>query len=339
MTRFVFLALVMSASIVNGLDSRQCAACHPAQAKPQPATSMAHALELIKDCDILRTHAVLTYTSGRYHYQIERRGDQSLYTVSDGTNSFTVPLGWAFGVGAAGQTYVYQKDGNFYQSRVSYYPDIDGLAATLGVNRTAPSDLVDAGGLRMQHQEQIQCFGCHATDAVEKRQLTLDTLVPGVRCDRCHTSAAEHLHSMQSGKPGLAGMQDLKSYSTEQISNFCGQCHRTWEDIAVQGIHGVETVRFQPYRLTNSKCYDATDSRISCVACHDPHQEINRVDKDYDSKCLTCHAGAKPKGQVCKVAKANCVSCHMPKVEIPGAHHLFTDHDIRIARANAPYPD
>jgi hypothetical protein len=29
----------------------------------------------------------------------------------------------------------------------------------------------------------------------------------------------------------------------------------------------------------------------------------------------------------------------MPKIEIPGSHKLFTDHQIRIARANAPYPN
>jgi hypothetical protein len=29
----------------------------------------------------------------------------------------------------------------------------------------------------------------------------------------------------------------------------------------------------------------------------------------------------------------------MPKVEIPSMHAPFTDHRIRIARANAPYPN
>ena len=33
---------------------------------------------------------------------------------------------------------------------------------------------------------------------------------------------------------------------------------------------GVANVRFQPYRLISSKCYDAEDSRIRCTACHDP---------------------------------------------------------------------
>jgi formate-dependent nitrite reductase cytochrome c552 subunit len=75
------------------------------------------------------------------------------------------------------------------------------------------------------------------------------------------------------------------------------------------------------------------------VACHDPHREINRIDASYDRNCQACHAGGKKAALRCKVAQNNCVSCHMPKIEIPGSHHKFTDHDIRIARVNAPYPD
>jgi hypothetical protein len=29
----------------------------------------------------------------------------------------------------------------------------------------------------------------------------------------------------------------------------------------------------------------------------------------------------------------------MPKYEIPGSHHLFSDHQIRIVRPNETYPN
>jgi hypothetical protein len=29
----------------------------------------------------------------------------------------------------------------------------------------------------------------------------------------------------------------------------------------------------------------------------------------------------------------------MPRLDLPGAHRKFTDHWIRIAKANEPYPD
>ena len=134
-------------------------------------------------------------------------------------------------------------------------------------------------------------------------------------------------------------MRRLGKLSTKELLNFCGQCHRTWEEIASSGTPGVSNVRFQPYRLTNSKCYDSEDARISCIACHDPHREINRKDASYDGKCKACHAGGKPAAKACPAAKSDCASCYMPKIEIPGAHHGFTDHQIRVVRANAPYPN
>lgn len=69
-------------------------------------------------------------------------------------------------------------------------------------------------------------------------------------------------------------MRPLGRLSTEDMSDFCGQCHRTWSQIAVEGPHNINNVRFQPYRLTNSKCCDTADSRIRCVTCHMPKNEL-----------------------------------------------------------------
>jgi hypothetical protein len=141
----------------------------------------------------------------------------------------------------------------------------------------------------------------------------------------------------------------LKTMDAEDAANFCGQCHRTWDTVVRNGWKGVVDVRFQPYRLENSKCFTGNDRRISCLTCHDPHQPVNHNDAVYDSKCLACHGGGKaskvataaapPTAKACPVAKANCVSCHMQKVELPGGHAVFTDHMIRIVKAGEPYPD
>ncbi len=318
---------------------RNCAACHPAQARPHPATSMAHALELVSECAILEAHPVLTFRAGQYSYRIERKGSQSIYSVSDGEQTFTKPLAWAFGLGAAGQTYVFDKDGSFYQTRVSYYKEINGLDLTMGAANHKPANLLDAAGQLMDRDEKVACFGCHATNAALNKELTLQTMTPGIQCERCHGSAENHLKGITLGDAKLAEMKKLKSLSTEEISNFCGQCHRTWEQIASGGKLGIVDIRFQPYRLTNSKCYDTDDARISCLACHDPHREVDKIDAHYDAKCQACHGGGNPKAVACKIAKQNCVGCHMPKLELPGSHNRFTDHQIRIVRANESYPN
>ncbi len=334
----VCIALLRSQTVAPR-KIRECAACHPAQAKPQPATSMAHALELVSECTILKTHPLLTFQDGKYSYRIERQGDQSIYSVSDGQQTFAVPIGWAFGLGSAGQTYVWEKDGKFYQSRVSYFRALDGLDFTLGALNRQPVKITEAAGEIMTLDEKLRCFGCHSTDAVAGRQLTIDKLIAGVQCERCHGPTTNHLDGVKQGNAQRAQMQDLRKFTSEEVSSFCGQCHRTWDEIAVAGRLGIADVRFQPYRLTNSKCYDPDDARIACTTCHDPHREVDKTDSDYDTKCQACHAGSKKAAHPCKVATSNCASCHMPKLEIPGSHFKFTDHQIRIVRANAPYPD
>ena len=113
---------------------------------------------------------------------------------------------------------------------------------------------------------------------------------------------------------------------------------------------GVVNVRFQPYRLALSRCYDQGDPRISCLACHNPHKNDEPDPAFFDAKCLACHSSSVQKPTAaspsrtrmahgCRVGKQLCVSCHMPKYEIPGSHFKFTDNDIRMVRAGEPYPN
>jgi len=315
-----------------------CAMCH-LEAKTQPATSMAHGLETIEECKVLSAHPLLTFTAGKYSYRIERHGDESEYAVSDGVQTLTLPIRWAMGASTAiGQTYILEKDGELYESRVSYFNELGGLDVTLGAQAVAPSGLVDAAGRRMTLEDKLQCFGCHATKATEGRQVTLDKMTPGVHCERCHGPADKHLASVTRGDPNPVQMKHLTRMSAEETSEFCGQCHRTWEDVIAQGRFDINDIRFQPYRLTGSKCYDVDDPRISCLACHDPHHELDSNTLDYDAKCQACHGRGQPKALLCKVSKNHCASCHMPRLELPGGHHKFTDHRIRIVRANEPFP-
>jgi hypothetical protein len=332
--------LCLAASPAAPERATVCGKCHAAQMKTSPSTSMGHALESVADGEILRTNKLVTFTDGQYSYRIERQGDQSIYSVSDGAQTLTVPIEWAFGLGAAGQTYVFAKDGEFYESRVSFFRELGGLDLTLGAASVAPKNILQAAGHLMDRQTKARCFGCHATNAAQGLDLTLDKMTPGVRCERCHGPTENHLEGLKKGDMKLFAMKKLSQMSTEQMSNYCGQCHRTWEEIALDTNRlGIQNVRFQPYRLTNSKCYDAEDPRISCVACHDPHVEVSRKVTDYDGKCQACHGGGRPGTRACKVATSDCSSCHMPKIEIPGSHHKFSDHQIRIVRVNEKYPE
>jgi len=295
---------------------------------------MAHAMETVQESQILASQPLLTFASDGYSYRIERRGEQSIYSVSDGKQTLEIPIGWAVGAGRVGQTYVFEKDGTFYESRVSYFKTIKGLDITIGHQGIRPTNLMEAAGKPVGATSVNNCFNCHATNAVENGKLTLDKMQPGVLCVRCHKAAPKHLAGLSEGELDLEEMKTLSNMPPEDVLTFCGQCHRTATDVKTDA-SDLNTVRFAPYRLSLSKCYDLADKRITCLACHDPHVEVEQDQAHYDSKCLACHAGGKPAAHTCKVASMDCSTCHMPRIELPGSHHEFTDHQIRIVNASA----
>jgi len=321
----VFLAAGVSVAAQTARENTasSCAGCHASQAGPQPQTPMGRALQWPESNPLFKSHPELSFRKGSYTYAVETKGSQTVYSVTDGTRTISLPIRWSFGKGA--QTWVLEKDGELYESMVSYYPSIDGLEITTGDAALNPQSLDEAVGRKLRKSEPKDCFGCHSSNAVSNGELTLQTLEPGVTCGHCHTGSTAHMISAVQGGEFDAAPPDLKKLSTEDISNFCGQCHRTWETVVRSGWRGEVDVRFQPYRLANSKCFSGTDPRISCIACHDPHKELATADNAYDGKCLACHApknasasgGGHNDAKACTVANANCASCHMPKVKLP----------------------
>lgn len=348
-----------------------CATCHLSQAKSQPLTPMGQAMVLPGNNPVLQAHPLLTFKRGAYTYTVTEAANKITYSVSDGTKSIAVPVRWSMGVGA--QTWVLERDGKLYESLVSYYPAITGLDVTTGDEVIKPKTVEEALGRPVNQNEAKSCFGCHSSNSLVDGRLSFERVQPGLNCEHCHEGALAHAADADQGSFESVPPR-LRSLSSEGMSHFCGQCHRTWDMVVRSHWHGPANARFQPYRLANSRCFDGTDPRISCVACHDPHQDVVRGTAFYDSKCLACHAPglaavpgkspeptgttaattvprvgvpglgavgtAREEARSCPVAKSDCASCHMPKVTLPsgGGHLVFTDHDIRIARAGDPYP-
>jgi hypothetical protein len=333
---FSLLAPEMNSAQATSRRPPPCAACH-IQGKSQPSTSMGRAMETVAESSLLTNLPLLNFQRGGYSYSIERRGDQSIYSVSDGKQSLSLPIGWAVGAGRMGQTYVLEKDGVLYESRISYFSEIKGLDITVGQESLTPKNIIEAMGRPMDQAETLRCFGCHSTGSSDGKKLSFDKMSPGVQCVHCHTAAPKHLAGMAEGELHLDEMKKLSKMSADDASQFCGQCHRTLEEVMMQNRTDITSVRFQPYRLGLSKCYDPDDQRIACTTCHDPHVELVSDSAHYDSKCLACHGGGKAGAHPCKVSKQDCASCHMPKLEVPGTHHQFSDHRIRIVKAGQPF--
>ena len=341
----LFVALACVSAAIALADPITCATCHADEGRVQPQTPMAHALELPPRQTALEAHPMLKFRKGAYGWTIERHGDSSTYAVSDGVDELKIPIRYSFGMHSA--TFVLEYRGALYESLVSYYAPIDSLDITLGDEGIAPGKLEEALGRRIDSAEAEACFNCHGSAPVTGGNLDLDALTPGVGCARCHAESDTHLRDIVRGIT-TSIPERLGAKSAEDMSEFCGACHRTWQTAIKLGVWGPRNVRFQPYRLANSKCFDGTDDRIRCTACHDPHRPLVRDSIAYDENCLTCHhAGGRQEAsgkareapRSCPVAARDCVSCHMPKVTLPGSHQAFTDHQIRIIRPGEPYPD
>jgi Cytochrome c3 len=324
-----------------------CAKCHSNEAASWANTPMAHASMLAEESPILQQFPSLSSHSAPYNYAITKAGEKWNFSVTDGKDSITETLIWAFGFNHKGQAYLLERNGAIYDTRLSFYKALQGLDIATGHPEGTPSSLEAALGRRMPTYETSHCFGCHTTASTTNNHFDPDHATLGVTCEACHGPGARHVAAMKSGKidQGRRAIFNPAALGPIASVDFCGACHRTWGDVLDAGTTGVRNVRFQPYRLERSRCWGKGDVRLKCLACHNPHEQIVRDAASYDAKCLACHVtrgiqtSRDRPGKACPVGVKACVTCHMPPAEIASMHAPFTDHRIRIAREGEPFPD
>jgi hypothetical protein len=323
------------------VGSAACARCHKPHAATQPSTSMARTAVRAELSEVFREHETLSFRLDPYSFRILKSEDKAVYTVTDGTRSVSAPLGWAFGVGRIGQTYLFERDGKIHESRVSYYGAIQGLDFTPSRAIAGARDVEDAMGRAVPDAEARRCFGCHTTASTTDDAFDLPNLIPGITCEACHGPGAKHVAAIEDGRLTDARRAVLNPRLLDPAASvdYCGACHATWWDVTLARETGIAALRSQPYRLQSSRCWGTGDARITCVACHEPHQARVREPGAYDARCLSCHVSGKKAavtrqrpGRACPVATQNCVTCHMPKYDVPWMHARFTDHQIRVVR-------
>jgi hypothetical protein len=334
--------------------SATCAKCHAKKAASQEATPMAGTLIRAADADVLHAHTELTFRNGKYIYKIKTDRGKPEFTVTDGERTLSAPLLWAFGTGKVGQSYLFQRDANYFESRATYFSTLQNIHFTPTRALLAPHDLEEAMARPVELSEIKRCFSCHSVGSSIGERFDSNKLMSGVTCEACHGPGLKHATAMQANllqqgvvdEEGNRLIFDPAKLSPGDSVDFCGSCHGTWWDVKLTGINGLSNVRAQPYRLMSSKCWGNGDPRITCIACHDPHVPLVQEASFYDGKCLSCHLAAPGlkltkdhPGRACPVGTKNCSTCHMPKVEVPEMHYSFADHRIRIVRPGEPLPD
>lgn len=331
-----------------------CAKCHSRITASQEATPMAHTLMPAADAEVLHGRTDLAFRNGKYLYQIKAKDAATQLIVTDGERTIAADLVWAFGTGKLGQSYLFLQDGAYRESRVTYFSSLRNLHFTPTRALLSPRDLAEATSRPVDNSELLRCFSCHSLGANVGGQLDTSKATMGVTCETCHGPGLKHVQAMEASQlqQGIGDEEGRQlifnpgSLSPGDSVDFCGSCHGTWWDVKLTHMVGIANVRAQAYRLLSSRCWGNGDARLTCIACHNPHEPLSKEASSYDSKCLACHVAsptAKPDkdhpGAGCPVATKDCITCHMPKIEIPDMHTAFADHLIRVVRPGAPIPN
>ena len=322
-----------------------CAQCHADLVSAQQRTSMGQTATRAPGSELLKQYP-LSYKLGPYTYKATQSGDTATYSVAGGDQSFSTPLHWAFGI-RMGQSFLFEKNGGIFMAPLTYYPEAERWDFTVDQPHTVPDSLDKALGRHLLDSEVRGCFACHNTASTTSDRFDPEHSTPGITCEACHGPGGDHVSAVKAGlaEQGTTMITNPRHLSPVESIDFCGACHRTWWDVTLSGSTGITSLRFPPYRLENSRCWGKGDARLTCVACHDPHGPLEREAAAYDSRCLACHVntpGTKPTadhpGNACPVARKDCVSCHMQKSQVVDIPVKFTDHQIRVIRANDAIP-
>jgi len=243
---------------------------------------------------------------------------------------------YVIGSGRFGYTFVFERDGKFMESRLSYYPPAKQWGWTPGQRDQNPFR-APMGSL-LQNGREIACFICHSTYLVrENSQIHPERSRANVGCQRCHGPAKAHLEAVKAGKaPGP--IYRYTSASQETIMRLCGDCHRSPGAIPENELDtDPNLARFSGTALALSKCYQNSAGTLTCVSCHNPHPKVSHDLSRYEAVCRSCHdrATAKAPGHTARLCavnqKSGCVSCHMPAVSVgEPAEVKFRHHWIRV---------
>lgn len=306
-----------------------CVECHPKESKAHQLTSHAHTFRPVNAANMgadlpkpgpIADTGLCIYDSG---------SGLSMGWKDD--PSHAAPMQYALGSNRFGFTYLQiVNNQSIVELRRSYAPRFNTWLPTPGqgtIDERALGKNRDEG--RARH-----CIGCHVV-ALPPSGVTPDPKFFGVGCEACHGPGQKHADARRSHDKDTF-MPKLATLSGTQMNELCGRCHRTAKDIPP----GAEdmTQRFEPYGLMKSKCFLESGGDISCVTCHDPHQNASTDKKHYEAVCLKCHGPAQGFGPVnsnrkpCPVnPKDGCIGCHMPQRKLAEDGPItMSEHFIRI---------
>jgi tetratricopeptide (TPR) repeat protein len=360
---------------VQYVGDRACAECHSDIAETYARSAMAQSWREPATTspieEFAAAHEVVDSSDG-YHYQVVKEGDrvfQREFRVNEQheqTYHQLREVAYVLGSGSKGRSYVTESNGGLWLMPVAWY------SAT---NRWALNPNYETSNLRFSRAVVPECIVCHNSypSHVAGSENRYRTPVPqGIGCERCHGPGELHVTRQRSSVAAAADDSGDRTIvnparlPVELQQDVCLQCHLSTHAGAVF-LNGSDPFDFRPgqplrefradfelggaagdqfsaishgTRMAKSACFIASQGKLTCTSCHDPHLSTREVAPGFfNSRCLTCHTSQscnRPPSEPAQTithstqAMGDCVGCHMPKRGHGDIDHtVTTDHWIR----------
>jgi Cytochrome c554 and c-prime len=318
--------LLLLAAAPSFVGPQVCRSCHPAEFTTQSVSHHAAALRPAADTSLaayLSAQPLRERSGIEYSYAPARGGVE--VSIDRGSARVDALLEWAFGAGVQAITPVGRYRDRFFEHRISWYAAPGQAARTIGHAAEPSATPERALGIVQDAATITRCFACHATGV--KTGPDLRDMLPGVTCERCHGPGAAH-----AARPTLGNIVRLSESGAAASVQLCAECHRgptNPSPAATPELDDPVSIRFQPVGLMASKCFRVSGA-LSCVTCHNPHENLIRDSGYYAARCLGCHSatGGRPPTLCERATRQDCLPCHMKRAS-PLPFLTFTDHRIR----------
>ncbi len=359
------LPATAQSGLANADPNLTCANCHKEIYDHYKTTPMANASGPATEGLI---PGDFTHQASGVHYRVYQEVDQATKQTdvwleysreNAGPNrelNGRVKLDYFIGSGRRGRTYLFNKDGYWFEAPINWYgkKQLWDMAPNYLTATQMPMTLaVDPG-----------CLHCHTTNAAHSLDDARNHYagVPfaenGIACTACHGDAKAHVDS--GGKTKLVDIDAMEAVRRDSV---CLSCHLEGQTAVVKA--GKELVDFKPgddlfdyalyfvrssvagsggratsqwEALLKSECKRKSGDKLTCTTCHDPHSTPKPEEKVefFRGKCLQCHA------EMAKTHHAenlDCAGCHMARATSTDiAHEQVTDHYIVKRPATGPVP-
>lgn len=346
--------------------SKACARCHSAIYSKYLNTAMGRSLVPAQETRRLAPMQPVRVMESGITYELSRQGDDLYQTEyrQDGSGHDVFRVSWkleyAIGSGANGITYAIRRGNYLFEAPLSYYAKTQSWELSPGYEKTT------TGFSRLIPEGCIACHSGRARPVADNAGLYLEPPFSemAIGCENCHGPGEFH-----ASHPAKVTIVNPARLSPGRASEICMNCHEAGDTRTFQP--GKTNADFRPgkplgdtvailkipprpadaskdllehnFSMMLSRCYRASNGRMGCLTCHDPHGSASDVAAagSYNSKCLTCHADRACKLPVALRAReaSGCIGCHMPKANIGFiAHSALTNHRI-VRNPGEPLPE